>query len=80
VNPSLTLYSRERCHLCDAMRRELERIRAVRNVDVRVVDVDSSAELAKRYGLRVPVLAGVDGELCHGRLDDEALEDYLGGW
>jgi hypothetical protein len=49
-------------------------------VSIRVVDVDSSPELARRYGLTVPVLVGVDGELCHGRLDEETLDDYLRGW
>jgi hypothetical protein len=62
------------------MRRELEGLCAGRDVDIQVLDVDTSAELVNRYGLRVPVLSGVDGELCHGRLDDDAVEDYLGGW
>ncbi|HET7569363.1 MAG TPA: glutaredoxin family protein [Gammaproteobacteria bacterium] len=74
----LTLYSRAGCHLCEAMQQELAARCAGRGVQIEVVDVDSSPELARRYGLRVPVLAGVDGELCYGRLDDDALEDYLG--
>lgn len=80
VRPSLTLYSREGCHLCDIMHTELAELCAGRDVQINVVDIDSSPELAERYGLRVPVLVGVDGELCYGRLDDEAVEDYLRGW
>jgi thioredoxin reductase (NADPH) len=38
------------------------------------VDVDSSAELASRYGERVPVLTDAAGaELCHARLDPALL-------
>ncbi|HET7587235.1 MAG TPA: glutaredoxin family protein [Gammaproteobacteria bacterium] len=73
----LTLYSRAGCHLCDAMLAEVSAFCAGRPVELDVVDVDSSPDLISRYGLKVPVLVGTDGELCHGRLDDEALADYL---
>lgn len=80
MTATLTLYSRQGCHLCEAMHSALLAACEGRGVAIHVVDVDASPELARRYGLRVPVLAGVDGELCYGRLDDEALEDYLGGF
>jgi hypothetical protein len=39
------------------------------------IDVDSDAQLAARYGERVPVLVDSAGtELCHGRLDPAVLE------
>ena len=38
------------------------------------IDVDASAELASRYGKRVPVLTDAAGaELCHARLDPAVL-------
>ncbi|HET7371198.1 MAG TPA: glutaredoxin family protein [Gammaproteobacteria bacterium] len=75
----LTVYSRAGCHLCDAMLAELQAFCVDRDVEITVVDVDSSPELVERHGLSVPVLVGSDGQLCYGRLDDEALEDYLRG-
>lgn len=80
MSAPLTLYVRAGCHLCTAMEAELHAVCAGRDVEISLADVDSSPEFAARYGLRVPVLVGSDGELCYGRLDPEAVEDYLNGW
>lgn len=43
------------------------------------VDVDTDAALRARYGRRVPVLADADDrEICHARLDAQALRARLG--
>ena len=57
---ALVLYVRERCHLCDRFLIELEIELGGATRYVRLVDVDTDADLALRYGLRVPVLE-VDG-------------------
>ncbi len=42
------------------------------------VDVDTDSALEARYGDKVPVLADPEGrEICHGRLDVEALRRHL---
>ena len=56
----LVLYVREGCHLCDRFLIELEIEFGVAARLVRLVYVDADADLALRYGLRVPVLE-VDG-------------------
>lgn len=55
----LVLFTRERCHLCDRFLIELE-IELGGAQAIHLVDVDADADLALRYGLRVPVLE-VDG-------------------
>ena len=40
---------------------------------------DDSADLARQYGDRVPVLACGAQELCHARLDTAALTAFLSG-
>ena len=51
--PVLTLYSRPECHLCEAVHTEL--LALVRDrAELRVVDVDGSPALERRYGLRIP--------------------------
>ena len=75
----LTLYSRKGCHLCDDMAAALRGLRGVRRFTLEVVDVDSSADLARQYGDRVPVLACGAHELCHARLDTAALTAFLSG-
>ena len=74
--PSLTLYYRQDCHLCEQMLAEIHALYDD-SLDVRLVDVDSALELKKRYGLKVPVLTGGEREICHGRLDTSSLEEYL---
>ena len=58
----LTLMSRPGCHLCDEMRREVDALLGDRPHEWDVVDVDSDAELARRYGDSIPVLF-VNGHL-----------------
>lgn len=49
------------------------------NHSIEVVDVDTAPDLTARYGSKVPVLV-VDGrEVCHYRLDREALKRALRG-
>ena len=58
----LTLLSRPGCHLCDEMRREVDAMLGDRPHEWTVVDVDSDADLARRYGDEIPVLF-VNGHL-----------------
>ena len=53
----------------------MEAALAERGVAFDKVNVDADAELARRYGLRVPVLTDAQGaELCHGRLDPAKIQ------
>ncbi len=58
----LMLLSRPGCHLCDEMRREVDALLSDRPHEWNVVDVDSDADLALRYGDSIPVLF-VNGHL-----------------
>lgn len=44
-----------------------------------LVDVDCDPALAARYGLKIPVLAAGEREICHYVLDRAALSRYLQG-
>jgi thioredoxin reductase (NADPH) len=74
----LTLYGRRDCHLCEQMEAALSGLRQELGFTVEVVDVDTSAALAARYGERVPVLVHGDTELCHYFLDRAAVVAHLG--
>jgi hypothetical protein len=52
----LRLLSRPDCHLCEAMRAEVDAFLEDAPRDWQVVDVDGDAELARRYGGELPVL------------------------
>jgi len=73
--PRLTVYSREGCHLCEQMIEALREACASHPFDV--VDVDSDATLAARYGTSVPVLVADGREICRYRLDLDALRGLL---
>jgi glutaredoxin len=74
VTVSVVLYGRRDCHLCADLRDAL----AQWPVAVTEVDIDGDAELARRYGTRVPVLTTTDGtEICHYFFDGDALSRHL---
>ena len=58
----LRLLSRPGCHLCDAMRVEVDALLGDRQKTWEIVDVDSDPKLSIRYGESIPVLF-VNGRL-----------------
>jgi glutaredoxin len=61
MSRTVVLYTRLGCHLCEEAERVLREQRASVGFDLELVDVDRDPELARRYGVRVPVVA-VDGD------------------
>lgn len=53
---TVTLYSREDCHLCEQARADLEQLQDEIPHRLVVLDVDQSAELRNAYGFEVPVI------------------------
>jgi hypothetical protein len=47
------------------------------NFQITVVDVDNDANLQARYDELVPVLLAGDRELCHYRLDIQAVMEFV---
>ena len=58
--PTVVLYTRAGCHLCEDAERVLLAEQAATPFRLQRVDVDRDPELQRRYGVRVPVVA-VDG-------------------
>ena len=73
----LTVYERAGCHLCDDMVSTLSEWKAEFGFEIERVDVDTSPELAARYGAKVPVLMHGSFEVCHFFLDLNALRRAL---
>jgi hypothetical protein len=70
--PTLTLYGKPGCHLCDDARAAVERVTASRGVSVEQVDVSRDPVLYARYGERIPVVE-LDGETLFEFFVDEAV-------
>ena len=75
---AVTLYTRRGCHLCEEAERVLRREQAVTPFRLELVDIDRDPELARRYGVRVPVVA-VDGrDLFEYEVPADLLRVHLG--
>jgi glutaredoxin len=57
---TITIYSRQGCHLCDDAQKTLESLREELNFEIEVIDIDQDAELIKLYSDQVPVIH-IDG-------------------
>ena len=75
--PTLTLYSRPGCHLCDDARAALERVRARTTFSLQEVDITTDDDLHRRYLERIPVVSLNGEELFEFFVDEAALEDRL---
>jgi glutaredoxin len=57
---SVTLYKAQGCHLCERALQVVEEVRAERDFDLRVVDIEGDPELEARYREWLPVVE-IDG-------------------
>jgi hypothetical protein len=75
----LVVLSRDGCHLCEQMLQELAQLERTGQVpQVSVVDVDGDPELARQYGLKVPVLLLNGSVICHYTLNSNELLRLVG--
>ncbi len=75
--PTLTLYGKPGCHLCDEARAVVLEAIAAREVELVEVDITVDPALHARYGERIPVLALDGEELFEFFVDPGALGDRL---
>jgi len=76
---TVTLYTREECHLCHEAEDELRRVRAVHPFDLVVVDLDREAGPEKRalYDHEVPVVELDGRKIMKYRVDAARLARLL---
>ena len=76
--PTLTLYTKPDCPLCDDAQTALERVRERVPFDLEVHDITLDPALAERYAERIPLVL-VDGqEAWEYVVDERDLETRLG--
>jgi predicted thioredoxin/glutaredoxin len=76
--PTIRVYSRPGCHLCEQLIEALLP-RARGRAEVDVVDIDSRPDWQADFGTRIPVVE-IDGQfVCQYALDADALERALAG-
>ena len=75
--PTLTLYSRIGCHLCDDMQAQLQRLQSQMSFEIAVIDIDEDDVLRERFNEKVPVLALGEDVICCHFLDERSLRETL---
>jgi hypothetical protein len=75
--PTVTLYSKPGCHLCETAVAELKRLQTRHPHTLELIDITASADLMRDYGERIPVVSidGIEYAAPLGRAD---LEKALG--
>ncbi|MCA1813624.1 MAG: glutaredoxin family protein [Halobacteriales archaeon] len=77
VPPSLVLFTRTECALCDEARALLDAMRGEAMFDVWEVDVDAHPDLRQAYGDSVPVGMTQGRVLFRGHLDEAAVRQAM---
>ena len=77
MTPTLVLYGRPGCHLCDDARAALERVRSRVPFAFQERDITLDDALHRRYLVRIPVVCLGEEELFEAFVDEAALEDRL---
>ena len=75
---TLRLLGRSYCHLCTDLAEALKPRLAGTPVVLVWVDLDDHEHLEAAYGEHIPVLLSEQGEICRHRLDEAALDAFLG--
>ena len=57
---TITIYSRQGCHLCNDAQKTLESMREELKFEIEVIDIDEDPEFVKLYSDQVPVIH-IDG-------------------
>jgi hypothetical protein len=76
--PQMQVYSRPGCHLCEILLEELMPIIRGR-LDLQIFDVATNDEWEAKFGQRIPVVVFDDQEICHFKLDKEAIARIVDG-
>jgi len=77
VTPTVTLYGRPGCHLCDDARAALERVRARVPFALDERDITADDALHRAYLVRIPVVCLDGEELFEYHVDEALLEARL---
>lgn len=76
---TITVYTRDDCHLCEEA---IETINSVvestaRDIDVTLIDIDTTSELRERYGERIPYVLVENRPRFKYRVDESELRKLL---
>lgn len=77
--PTVTIYGKPDCHLCDQALAVLERLARERSFDIEQRDITEDDRLHRAYFERIPVIVLDGQELSDYFVDEERLREALDG-
>lgn len=77
ARPTVRLYRRDGCHLCDAAERDLAALAAELGFAVESIDIEADEALHRRYLLEIPVIAIGERELLRAPFSRQTLREAL---
>ncbi len=75
--PTVTLYGKPECPLCDKAEAELRTLMTGSDADLEIVDITRDDELYARYWTQIPVIAFPDGTTLFAPIDGAELRRAL---
>ena len=66
----VTILSRHNCHLCDVVMRIAQQVQTEAPFTLTRINIDEDADLAARYGDRIPVVLIDQVETCAGKVTE----------
>lgn len=73
----LVVYTRDGCHLCDALLDELTQFCSKNPYTFSIIEISGDDLLEQHYGTKVPVVTYQDDILCHYFLDTDLIDVYF---
>ena len=75
--PTITLYGKPDCPLCDKAEAQLRRWCSASDVAIEIVDITQDDDLYARYWAEIPVIAFMDGTTLYAPIDEAELRRAL---
>lgn len=77
VRPTITLYTKPDCHLCNQARAILQAMRSEVPFELEERDIRAEETLHRSYFDRIPVVALDGRDLCEYVVDEQVLREAL---
>ncbi|WP_223592074.1 glutaredoxin family protein [Neobacillus bataviensis] len=75
--PQITLYTRNRCPLCEKAKAELLELKKEWDFELKEIDIEQSDELTELYGLMIPVVHLDGEEVAYGMINKFDISNRL---
>ena len=73
----IQMYSRPGCHLCDEAKTVIQRVQARFGFALRIINIETDAELEKQYGEQIPVVFINGNKAFKYHVDEAELEKRI---